>query len=1568
MTATTTGKTINTESDETLTLHELQFTGIDGGWNINGNISATDDITVSTGTVTGTGHITLTSGSFSGNGLVSLGGGTTTIAQSNTLGGTQSWTFYDLILGNGAVVGTTTPGSTATTSVDGRLTIETAHFLDAGASGWDLGGTGTVFVENGTFLYDTSRVRYSGTAATNILSTDYYNLILDALAGSPTYTATGLGIQAFGNLVVGTGATTTVNFDTNDPALNIEGDMTIGPSGTFIASASGSFTLAGSYDNDGTYTASGGTIEFDGSGSPIITAGNSSFSTMLVDGTGDFLFLDSATATAAFTLTAANTFQMGSGETLAIGGTFTNGLGGAATFWTGSTLYLYGGGNYEINASTTNDSYAFLTVGADTDIRMWNSDASTTTVNSSGSLYSMDHANTPGDLYIYGNYQGNGDTDYWNYARDFDGTDLSGGSERQADVYFASSSSLEITSGGLQVLGSSSASTTLQNQGSGTYSFRIGGSASTSMQYYVVRDTNISGLVFSGAPSVATLSNGDFLVEIASGTALTVGGTVITQNPAKIFSQNTFATTSVLANAFNARATGTALSAWRFLNHLGNIAGENYDVDPQGDPGYLVWDDSATSTTISGFVYQSDGSTPSTVCGASYNIRLVAAGSIVASSTCNGSGFYSISDVNIPPGSSVIVYIDNETENGAAVTADLVSSVGDMNVYENHVIVRHESADPMTIADMGVYDSGDDPGDIQFTEGGGNLTVLSDTELLVWTNKEFEPGGDVTLSGGGGGASYDGTLELLSGSTFTANGTESHSIGGSFISDAGATFEAANSTVTFTTSGASRTIDTNGDSFYNIVFNGSGSWSVTNNIFDIENDFTLTQGAVTFSSGTTTVTGSFSNTGGTFNHNSGEIIFNSSAAETIRPLNSPFGTTTFDGSGSWTYQGGFSTSTGDFIITQGVVTAPTGTLAVLGDFVNSGTYTHSSGELRLLSGSTTATITTGGSDFYSVSVLGIGTYTLTEGSAAFLGDLSILSGGFVSATNTLSMGGSLDATGGVYTHSSGTILFNSGDGGETVDPGNNNLYAVQFSNGSGGWTLQSATTTGNFSLTSVNSLTLSSGEVLRVEGVFTNLVGGTETTWSGSTLKIYSGTGYTINTKAAGGDQYDTLEIGSNTDLRAWNSAATTTTVDASSSFYSQDNAGVDGELYLYGDYSRAIGTDYWNYADDFDGTDLSGGSERLVNVYMAIGATTTFTGGTLQILGANGASTTVQNQGSGTYTLDILGGTFYANYYAFRDLDADGLNLQGTTTITSLDDGDFELAVAGGSLITLSSTTLNHNASKVVQDVRFATTTAITGVNVERVGTTSSAWTFTSHIGNLDGEAYDIDGGDACGSLRWDDSNCLITEQSDYRWRNNNGGEGVPNNEWFDTDWDKRKRVTLTNNDAQAYTNAVVELTVTHDSDMQADFDDLRFTDSTGITALDYFIATTAPSTDAEVWVEVPTLATSTDTVIYMYYGNGGAGDASSGTTTFIAFDGFEDGDMSEYSGDTGEFTVVSGDAYERTYRLEASDPDGGRTPAGGAYNNSASTSQGHMIRYLQYIDSTGGSGDESCTMFGTQ
>ena len=1576
MTATTSGKAITGGVGETINFNTVRFTGVGGAWNINADIAVAENMHVATGTVTGTGNITVTNGSFYGDGLVSLGAGTTTLTKTNTLGGAQGWTFNDLTLGTGSFTGTTTPGSSATTTVNGVLTIGTGHYLDAGASLWELGGSGDVFIENGTFLEDTSTVVYSGSTGANIFPTEYYNLKIAATAGTPTFTFSSTAMNILNDLTVAGAVSTIATLTVNDPVVQVDGDVFIDSNGSLLGSDTSLLTVLGSWDNDGSFTGNGGEVQFGSSDAFTIAAGSSAFSDLTLTGSGAVQFTENATSTGTLTYSTTTNPTVNSGVTLAVGTQFLNQTAGVNTTWTDSVLYLYGG-DYEINASTTADTYATIHVGPTAAVRMWNSSAATTTVDSSGSLYSMDHADVTGDLYIFGDYVEAARSDYWSYATDFDGTDISGGGERQVDVYIEGSGSVTHTGGSLIITGSSTATTTIQNQGSGTYSLDITGTSTFTGQYVQVRDIDSDGVTFSGTPTVSDFSYSDFLVEINSGSAITVGGTVINANPAKNFQRNIFNDDIGVTGAVNITATGTSVSSWRNTNHDGDIAGEGFDSDPAGDPGYLVWDDSAAIITISGNVYQSDTSSVSSVCDDSTtNIQLAVDGVLTASasSSCaSADGAYSISGISFSPNDTLTLYIAGETQNAATVSIDPISSIGDMHLYEDHVIVRHENTDPVIIADLDDWDSGDTAGDIPFTAevvGTPSVTLPTDTKLIVWNNKEFAPGGDVTVSGGGAGAAYDGTVELFAGSTFTAGASQSHVIGGSLIVGSGATYDANGSTVTFTTTGAGRTVDVNSQPLYDVIFNGSGSWTVTDTTFAANGDVSIISGDVTLPSATSTFAGSFENTGGTFDANGGLLYFTAtSSGHNVAFGGSSGDDIQFEGiSGGWTITDTNATTTGSLIISAGDLTLPSGTLSVGGDFINADTLTHNSGELRLVNTSGSSIVTLQGEDLYTLTVVGGANFTMTDASAALLGDLTIASGTLAVSTTTLSVGGSLDATGGIMDTASGTILFNSADTGESISPGSNVFYNVAFGNTAGGWTIEAnATATNNFNLSSANSFTQQSGTSLYIGNVFTNLVGGGATTWTNSTLVLDAASTYEINTKSLGGDIYGTLVVGNNTDISAWNSSAVITSVAQSGSLYSQDHANVNGDLYIYGDYHVSTTTEYWSYATDFDGTAL--GSPRIANVYIDNNASTTVDGGALQIVGIDGASTTIQGiVDSNTFAFAVQSGTLNASYYTIENTNTDGLYITNTPTISNLSNGAFLLTADTGSAITITAEALNANASKIFNNVGFSASSSVTGFNVElTAGTTSNAWKFTGSYGDISGELFDSDGADNCGSIRWDDSSCLLVEQTHYRWRNDDGGLGVPNSEWFDNDWGKRKRVRITNQDAQTYSSTSVKIAVTHDTDMQSDFEDLRFTDNDGLTEIPYWIEEYTASTDASVWVRIPSLPASTDLDVFMYYDNVLATSTASSGATFVASDDFEDGDIAEYTGDTGLFTVDGSFAYGGSNGLDTTGFESSRA-TDGIGRTDQTVSQGEIVRYMQYVDTGAGSVDEACTLFGVQ
>jgi hypothetical protein len=112
---------------------------------------------------------------------------------------------------------------------------------------------------------------------------------------------------------------------------------------------------------------------------------------------------------------------------------------------------------------------------------------------------------------------------------------------------------------------------------------------------------------------------------------------------------------------------------------------------------------------------------------------------------------------------------------------------------------------------------------------------------------------------------------------------------------------------------------------------------------------------------------------------------------------------------------------------------------------------------------------------------------------------------------------------------------------------------------------------------------------------------------------------------------------------------------------------------------------------------------------------------------------------------------------------------------------------------------------------------------------------------------------------------------------------------------WSRYAPVTI-NNPLSSLTDHQVRVDVPYDSDMQSDFDDIRFYDSDGMTPLAHWRESYTAATSAIFWVKIPSMPSGSK-LIYIYYGDSGAGTASDGDGTFEFYDDFEDGDISDWA-----------------------------------------------------------------------
>ncbi|PVX27674.1 MAG: hypothetical protein CW716_01045 [Candidatus Bathyarchaeum sp.] len=122
---------------------------------------------------------------------------------------------------------------------------------------------------------------------------------------------------------------------------------------------------------------------------------------------------------------------------------------------------------------------------------------------------------------------------------------------------------------------------------------------------------------------------------------------------------------------------------------------------------------------------------------------------------------------------------------------------------------------------------------------------------------------------------------------------------------------------------------------------------------------------------------------------------------------------------------------------------------------------------------------------------------------------------------------------------------------------------------------------------------------------------------------------------------------------------------------------------------------------------------------------------------------------------------------------------------------------------------------------------------------------------------------------------------------------------DWYDLSWQKRKEVTIDNSlNPNELTGYQIQLNVQYDSDMNADFSDLRFTDSDAQTPIPYWIESYAASSSAAVWVKTSTIPAASTTTVYMYYGNPSAASESDGDDTFDVFVDFTRDGVISYGG----------------------------------------------------------------------
>jgi hypothetical protein len=171
----------------------------------------------------------------------------------------------------------------------------------------------------------------------------------------------------------------------------------------------------------------------------------------------------------------------------------------------------------------------------------------------------------------------------------------------------------------------------------------------------------------------------------------------------------------------------------------------------------------------------------------------------------------------------------------------------------------------------------------------------------------------------------------------------------------------------------------------------------------------------------------------------------------------------------------------------------------------------------------------------------------------------------------------------------------------------------------------------------------------------------------------------------------------------------------------------------------------------------------------------------------------------------------------------------------------------------------------------------------------------------------WQVDVNDPCGSGN------TTTEVYAFTTESEPGG-------WWDNSWLKRKSVTINHTQVVGDLNDYPVLINITDTDLQADAqpdgDDIVFTDYWG-TQLDYEIELYDSDTGHLVmWIRVPSLPSSADTDLFMYYGNASAGNQEAPETVWDS--GFEG---------VWHLNEDSGAVYDSTSNHYDGTPQGGVT-----------------------------------------
>ncbi|MFC1749707.1 beta strand repeat-containing protein [Pseudomonadota bacterium] len=708
----------------------------------------------------------------------------------------------------------------------------------------EIYGTGSLPAGGaGTFSRGTdSTVKYTGTGTTTTIATTAYHHLEFAPTSATTFELSGnltASKAISGNLTIGAN-TTLDTVSASNYGINVDGNLDQTATTSTLLGNSSTIQVGGNIDLDGT-----------------VSSTNLNNTTLIMTGTGTALTYSNVSSPWNNGVYGLGVGQAGKTHTISGNFAATNELNVGTGEVTGTAnIYLRGESDPLVFVSSSNVSVASLRFnglaqniptlsnGYDTDLyfirdSMVATQTGNVTLNTGKHMYingndtdaNVVTYNTDGyDLTIAGNLTiGGTGTDTG--LKKLDATNGTGGNST-----ISVAGNYTVTAGTNDFVADTS---TVILNGTGTQAITSGGDAFNNLTVNNASDVVIFSDAFSTANFTATTA--DTQLTFTGGATYNISGTLDLNGQASgtevllrstdtsqyIFNVTGGAQAVSYVDVQYSAASGNNITASNSIDGVGND-------DGTGSPHWIF------SYALAGTVYSGEGS------GALANmtIRLVINGTDNGTAETNPAGEYGF-DTSFVATDKILVFIDTETENGNTVTIANGSTLSGLDIYQNRLIVRHDSAGPISNANLeSAYTSypGAAHADLLYSVSTNNLTMDTNTELFIWSGDTYTPGGEVNAH------------DLDINGTFTA-AANAINVSGSWDNDASATFTSSGTT-TFTSVDTGETITTGGDAFSTVAFDSadaSGGWILQDALSS--SVLTVTDGTLTDNAQTVTVDG-----------------------------------------------------------------------------------------------------------------------------------------------------------------------------------------------------------------------------------------------------------------------------------------------------------------------------------------------------------------------------------------------------------------------------------------------------------------------------------------------------------------------------------------------------------------------------------------------------------------------------------------------------------------------------------------------------------------------------------------